>query len=161
MSKNKNLNLDRFKKSTHGLIEFAMLIEQADKKNRNHILEKAKLQDEEFIYQVMKRVVYFEELIHLDEAVLAELLSRVSPKVLAFALLEMPEEFRKKMLRNLGIRDRRTFEDEEERFSDGVSRAFVEGARKQVLRTARKLESENKFVLEATNCPRLIRKRAR
>lgn len=161
MPRDKKLNLERFKNSAIGLIEFATLIEQADGNNRSRIIEQAKFQDEEFIFHVMKRVVYFEELSYLDEAILAELLSKVSPKVLAFALAGMPDDFRTKMLRNLGIRDRRSFEDESERMGEGAHKGFITGAQKQILRIARKLEAENKFVFEVLNSPRLSRKRAR
>ena len=158
MPQNKKLNLARFKKSTHGLIEFASLIEQADSTSQTAILDQARSQDEEFVYSVMKHVVYFEELQYLDEAILAELLSKVSPKVLAFALVGVTNEFREKMLRNLGIRDRRTFEDETERMGGVESKGFTAGARKQILRSARRLEAENKFVFEAVNSPRLKKK---
>lgn len=158
MPRDKKLNLERFKKSFHGIIEFATLLEQADPQSRVAILKQAKSQDEEFIYNVMKRVVYFEELVYLDEAVLAELLSKISPKVLAFALYEMPQEFRDKMLRNLSLRDRRTFQDEEEKIGTQFHRGFITGARKQILKSARKLEKENKFVFEVANSPRLQKK---
>jgi flagellar motor switch protein FliG len=107
----------------------------------------------------MKRVVYFDELIYLDEAVLAELLSKVSPKVLAYSLRGISEEFREKMLRNLGIRDRRIFLDEEEKMNENFSQKFTAGAQKQVLRTARKLEAENKFVFEVVNSPRFQKRK--
>lgn len=161
MLRDKKLNLERFKKSSHGLIEFATLIEQADANQRDRIIEQAKAQDEEFVFNVMKRVVYFEELAYLDEAILAELLSKVSPKVLAFALAEMPEDFKQKMLRNLGIRDRRTYEDESERLTEGFHKGFMIGAQKAVLKAARRLEAENKFVFEVLNSPRLKRKKSR
>src|SRR3989338_392503 len=115
MPRDKKLNLLRFKKSAHGIVEFATLLEQAEPSSRAAILEQATAQDEEFVFNVMRRIVYFEELVYLDEAILAELLSKVSPKVLAFALSDMPSEFREKMLRNLGVRDRRSFQDEEEK----------------------------------------------
>lgn len=158
MPRDKKLNLARFKKSSQGVIEFATLLEQADPSSQVAILKQAKSQDEEFIYHVMKRVVYFEELIYLDEAVLAELLSKVSPKILAYALFDTTPEFRDKMLRNLSLRDRRTFQDEEERMGTSFSKGFMRGARKQILKSARKLEAENKFVFEVTSAPRLQKK---
>ncbi|MBI1861635.1 MAG: hypothetical protein HYR96_12025 [Deltaproteobacteria bacterium] len=153
MPRDKKLNLERFKKSSHGLVEFATLIEQADPTSQARILEQAKEQDEEFVFHVMKRIVYFDELVFLDEAVLAELLSKVSPKVLAFALVGANPEFRDKMLRNLSLRDRRTFEDEADKMGN-ANPAFTAGARKQILRAARRLEAENKFVFEVTAAPR-------
>lgn len=158
MPQDKKLNLERFKKSSQGLIEFATLIEQSDPRSQNRILEQAKRQDEEFMYHVMKRVVYFSEIVYLDEAILAELLSKVSPKVLAFALVGTKAEFREKMLRNLSLRDRRTFEDESEKMGASPNTDFATGARKQILKAARRLEADNKFVFEVTNAPRLKKK---
>lgn len=158
MPRDKKLNLLRFKKSAHGIVEFATLLEQAEPSSRAAILEQATAQDEEFVFNVMRRIVYFEELVYLDEAILAELLSKVSPKVLAFALSDMPSEFREKMLRNLGVRDRRSFQDEEEKIGGSFREGFVNGARKQILKFARKLESENKFVFEVLGSPRLMKK---
>ena len=62
------LNLARFKKSTEGHIEFARLLEQAAPRMRESILTRARQQDDEFVETVLRRTVFFEELIFLDEA---------------------------------------------------------------------------------------------
>src|SRR5947209_15872356 len=78
---NKKLNLSRFKKSMQGLIDFAVLLEQAEPTNRDSLIEIATRQDSEFLHRVMRKVVFYEELIYLDEAILAELLASVTPKL--------------------------------------------------------------------------------
>jgi flagellar motor switch protein FliG len=159
MSFKRKPNLSRFKKTMQGLIEFASLIEQADPKQREALLLEVEKEDSDFLASVMKKVVLFEELTILDEAVLAEILSKVSPKILAFALQGMPEEFRKEILRHLGHRGTKSFVDEEQLLNSKPEIAFVLGARKQVLKIARQLEAQNKFVLEVPTEARIAARR--
>jgi flagellar motor switch protein FliG len=150
-------NLGRFKKTMQGMIEFASLIEQSDPKQREAILREVELEDSDFLATVMKKVVLFEEIVCLDEAVLAEILSKVSPKILAYALQGMPEVFRKDILRHLGHRGTKQFVDEEQLLNPELDQNFVLGARKQVLKIARQLEAQNKFVLEIPSDARAAR----
>lgn len=144
-----------------GLIEFASLIEQSDPRQRKAILKEVEEEDSDFLATVMKKVVLFEEIVVLDEAVLAEILSKVSPKILAYALQGMPEPFRKDILRHLGHRGTKLFVDEEQLLNVSLERAFILGARKQVLKIARRLEAQNKFVLEVpSSTRRVVKKKA-
>lgn len=142
-----------------GLIEFATLIEQADPSNREKILAQAEVQDPDLLYRAMKKVVYFEELIYLEETIVAEILSKTSPKVLAYALKDMPAEFREFMLKQIGHRDKKLFQEEEEKMGTALSQGLVMGARKQILKQARVMESQNKFTFELASCPRFSQKR--
>ncbi len=142
-----------------GLIEFASLIEQSAPRQRKAILKEVEEEDSDFLATVMKKVVLFEELVVLDEAVLAEILSKVSPKILAYALQGMPEPFRKDILRHLGHRGTKLFVDEESLLNVSLERAFIMGARKQVLKIARQLEAQNKFVLEVPSSSRPLGKK--
>lgn len=155
----KKLNLSRFKRSMQGMVEFATLIEQADPQNREKIIKQAESQDEEFLRKAMKRVVFFEELIYLDESILAEILSRTTPKVLAYSLWGQTEEFRTKILKQIGQREVRLFKDEEEKMGDAMTAALSLGGQRQILKVARQLESQQKFQFELSNCPRFKLKR--
>lgn len=155
------LNLSRFKRSMQGIIDFAILLEQADPAQRAKIIEQAEAQDSEFLYKVMKKVVFFEELVHLDDGILAEILSKTSAKVLAFCLQETEPAFRDKLLKMVGHRELRQFRDEEERMGGKINPALILGAQKQVLKTARTLEAQNKFVFELSSCPRFNVKKRR
>jgi len=107
----------------------------------------------------MKRIIYFEEIIYLDEGVLTELLSKVSEKILTWALNGMPAEFREDVLKHLDYRKLKSFLDEEETLPETVSDVFVSGARKQLLKIARDLEAQGKFTLELTGCPRFEKRK--
>lgn len=154
----RKLNLERFKSTQAGLVEFATLIEQAEPSHAEKMLEAATEQDSEFVYHAMKKVVYFEELTYVDETILAEILSNTSAKLIAHALKDMDEEFRKHLLRHLSYRGMKEVMDEEDKMGE-VTKPFVLGARRHILKTGRDLESQNKFIFETIDCPRLTHKK--
>jgi flagellar motor switch protein FliG len=159
MLKKTQAYLSRFKNNDQGMIEFATLVEQADPPHREMILKAAEEEDPRFLSAAMRRVVYFEEMIYIDEMILAEILSKVSPKVLAYALRGTSEEFRKLLLKTLGHRELKQTRDEEDQVREDTPEALVLGARRQILKIARMLEAQQKFVFEVLECPRLARKR--
>lgn len=153
------LNLSRFKKSMQGIIDFAVLIEQAEPTQREKIIAQAEEQDSEFIYKVMKKVVYFEELIYLDDGIIAEILGKTSGKVLAYALHGMEEDFCKKLLSFIGLREQKLFQEEQDKIGKNISPSLVLGGRRQILKTGRMLEAKNTFNFELTSCPRFKQKK--
>lgn len=153
MSVIKQRDLDRFKKTRQGLIDFAVILEQAAPKVREKIISEVRSLDPSFLRAALRKVVYFEEIIYLEESTVAEILSHVSPKILAFALAGMDEEFCKKILGNLAFRTMRQVQDEQEK-NGNPSSGMVSGARIQILKTARELEAKEKFVFELLDCPR-------
>jgi flagellar motor switch protein FliG len=160
MQLRKKLNLSRFKRSTQGLIEFAVLIEQADPSHRDRILSQAEEQDPELLFKAMRKVVFFEELIYLEETMIAEILSKTSAKVLAYALQGTPTEFQNALLSQIGYREKKLFQDEFERLGK-VPPALVLGAQKQIIKSARIMETQGKFVFELADCPRFKQKKKR
>lgn len=157
--RNRPLQLERFKRSSEGLVEFAKLLEQATPKVREAILDKARQQDEKFVENALRKTVFFEELVYLDEGVLAEILGEAPPKVLAYALHGMPPEFRETMMKFIGHRRVREMKDEEEKLGDSPAIGLVLGARRQILKIARVQEAKDKFVFELLDCPRFKRSR--
>ncbi len=153
-------NLKRFKINKQGVREFAILIEQSDPKSREAILESAEQEDARFVSQALRKVVFFEELIYVDEMILAELLAKVSAKVLAFALSGMPKEFTEVILKQIGFRELRKLQEEQTQMSPPPAESFILGARKEILKIARSLEAQNVFIFEVKSCPRFkIRKK--
>lgn len=150
----KKFDLSRFKKTMAGLIEFATLLEQASAARRKKIIEELEEVDRPFIRKALRKVVYFEELEHMDEGILSEILSKVSPTLLAYALRGMPDSFSKHLLRHLSYRGMLEVKEETERIPASITETSVEGARAQVLKIARELESQNRFVFELSDCPR-------
>lgn len=155
----KKINLTRYKRGVGGTIEFAGLLEQAHPKTRTTIIGQAKSEDPIFLADAMRKVVFFEELPFLSDGILAEIMANIPPKILAYALKDMPEDFRKALLRQLGFRENRKLKDEEEKMGSNVVSGLVFGARIQILKIARKLEAQGKFIFELDNCPRFTLKR--
>src|SRR5689334_7811712 len=106
-------NLKRFKSSMQGLRDFAILLEQSDPQSREMIIAAAIEEDSRFVEQALRKVVYFEELVFMEETILAEILSKVSPKVLAFALQGMAADFATTLLKQLGHREKKLLQEEQ------------------------------------------------
>jgi flagellar motor switch protein FliG len=153
MSVIKQRDLERFKKTRAGLIEFACILEQANPKVRDKIISEVGSLDPSFLRAALKKVVFFEEIIYLDESILAELLSHVSPKLLAYSLSGMPPEFNKTILDTLDFRKMRQVQEEQEKMGK-TSNSLVFGSQIQILKIARELEEKNKFIFELVDCPR-------
>lgn len=156
----KKQDIDRFKKTMHGLIEFAILIEQASPKMRDRIISDTEKYERVFLNKVMRRVVFFEEMIYIDTSIVSEIISRSSPRVVAYATFGMSPSEVAFFTRLMGIRENHEFKDELERMPNGVPRNFVLGAQRSLLKLARDLEAQNKFVFECLNCPRLTKKKS-
>lgn len=144
------------------MIEFASILEQSAPENRKQIIAQVREQDPEFILLALRKTVFFEELHYLDESVLAEILSKTSPKLLAYALADVTVEFKEILLRQLGLKEHRELREEEEKLpSPKPANRLIWGAKVQILETARKLEREGKFVFELDSCPRFKPKKRR
>lgn len=149
-------DIQRFKKTRAGLIEFACILEQSPPKVREKILEEVGQLDPSFLRMALRKVVYFEELVFLDESCLAEILTQASPKILAFALTHSEESFKTKIMGTLGYRKMRQVMDEQEKMGTPDSNEVL-GAQIQVLKIGRELEAKNKFIFELLDCPRFKR----
>jgi len=158
MSAVKQRDLARFKKTREGLIEFALILEQAPPKTREKILKEVGEIDPSFLKAALKKVVYFEEIIYLDESVLAEVISHVSPRVLACALHGMQAAFEKQILETLSFRAMKQVLEEKEKMGQ-IRPSVVLGARTHILKAARQLEAKDKIIFELLDCPRFQAKK--
>jgi flagellar motor switch protein FliG len=147
-------DLKRFKKTMDGLIEFATLLEQASPSRRQKIMSETVQTDPEFLRSALRKVVYFEELIFIDEGILAEILSKTSSRLLAYAIKKSTPEFKQHMLKHLSYIGMKQTIDEEDQIRENVSDEFVLGAQRQILKIARMLEKQSRFVFELADCPR-------
>lgn len=144
----------RFKKTRAGLVEFAKILEQAPPRLRQRIISDVGKSDPVFMRDALKKVVYFEELVYLDETITSEILSHVNERVLAYAFTGMDQDFTDKISSLLGYGKQRKLKDEQESLTRRPSENMILGARMQILKIARDLEMKNKFVFELSDCPR-------
>lgn len=117
------------------------------------LLEVGKV-DPAFLRDALRKVVYFEELIYLDESLLTELLSHIAPRILAYALSKSEKSLFDKIMGLLALRQRRQVQEELDSLSKKPSATMILGAQLQILKIARELEAKNKFIFELTDCPR-------
>src|SRR3989344_5989641 len=128
------VDLRRFKKTMDGLIEFAVLIEQASDSRRQKILRDTVKEDPDFLRSALRKVVFFEELVHLDEGILAEILSKVSSRLLAYSIKKSEPGFKKHILKHLSYVNIKETLDEEEQIRENIPDEFVQGAQRQILK---------------------------
>jgi flagellar motor switch protein FliG len=155
MSSNKKLQWDRYKKTAQGITQFASLLEQADPPHRRKILSQLESEDPPFLAQVLKRVVFFEELIWIDSTILAEIFSKASPRLIITALENLPSEFREKIYKLLPYPLLKQVREGENKMLT-VTTAESGEARKQILKFARELEAQNKFTFELSESALLL-----
>jgi flagellar motor switch protein FliG len=156
MPQTRHYDLQRFKKSWNGMKELATFLEQTSAVRREEILTQLEYEDPEFFREIMRRVVFFEELIYLESGILMQILNGVSRRVLAQALADTPKEFRDAILGYLPFAAVREIQDEEER-GGPLAKGTILAAQRRVLKCARDIEEENGVPLEVLDCPRLAR----
>ncbi|MBI4406234.1 MAG: hypothetical protein HY537_18890 [Deltaproteobacteria bacterium] len=150
----RRISLERFKHHSDGVVALAQIIEQATPEKREKLIEDVQREDVHLLASVLERTVFFEELIYLDEDIIGELVSAVPPAVLAYSLKGTDEDFRKKLCTRLGFREIKQLKDEEEQIGPQPKHELIQGARKEILKIARKLESKEKFKFQLDDCPR-------
>lgn len=154
------MDLERFKKSTQGIIELAMVLEQADPQHLQGLIDGIANQDPDLLNQALRKVVFFHELPLLDEPLLSEILAHTPARTLAFAIGSADPKFQAHILRHLGLKERHAYDDEIRKLTATPDPAFIIGAQKQILRIARQLESKNHFVFELADSPRFHKSQA-
>jgi flagellar motor switch protein FliG len=142
------LNVRRFKRGLDGVTNFAALLEAASPETRTKIIEKMKIQEPDLLRSALAKVLAFEDIIYFDKPVLAEVLSVLPPKLLAFALNGVAENVRTELLSQISFKEKRQIKDEEERYPKGVPKGLVAGAQRRIIKTVRQLESAGKIIVE-------------
>ncbi len=155
----KRYDIRRFKAGREEMMAFVQLLEQASPTTRQLIISDVSIQDPAFLDDAMRKIVFFEELIYLEEGVLAEILA-ASPMIpLAYAIHGMEQNIRQSFLKLVGFRELQKLKDEDERIGNSPAPLLIHGAQKQILKIARKLEKEGRFVIDPHNSPRFQKKR--
>ena len=96
--------LARYKKSDSSFLELVKLIESSTDEKRANLMKMVREEDPAFAAKVEARVLVFDDVKKMDEGIIAEVVSRNSPKVLAFLLLSEKddENFIKVVEKSLG-----------------------------------------------------------
>ncbi len=90
----------RFKKNPSGLRALVELLETTPAARRQHMLQVGMEEDPEYTKEALKYVYTFEDILHLSDMELAELLSVAPPRTAAYALFGVDEETKLKFIKN-------------------------------------------------------------
>jgi flagellar motor switch protein FliG len=125
----------------------ASMLNRIPKEDGAQILEEVDEKDAETALSIRKRMLTFEDLVHLDRRGFQSFLREIATEDLAVALKTAGEEMKEKVFSNLSSRAAEQIREEIEllgpmRISD------VEKVQEQIVETARRLESEGRLSIE-------------
>lgn len=112
------------------------------------ILSKIKEQDGDLAQAIQDQMFVFDDLINVDDRSLQTLLRDVSSEVLIFALKGANPDLREKFFRNMSKRAAEMMRDDLEA-KGPVKVSEVEGAQKEILATAMRLEAAGQMTLKS------------
>ena len=142
--------LARYKKAG-GMLELVKLIEESGEPKRTQLLKMIRTEDPQFAAQVEGKLFAYEQLRTLPENTLAEIIGNTPAKFVALAIHGESPEFTTLVEKCLG----KSFNDykvERENFVSAPPAAGpIETARRKLVATARKLESEGKIKLPGSD----------
>jgi flagellar motor switch protein FliG len=125
----------------------ASMLNRIPKEDGTSILEEVDEKNAETALNIRKRMLTFDDLIHLDRRGFQSFLREIATEDLAVALKTASEEMQEKVFANLSSRAAEQIKEEIEllgpmRISD------VEQIQEQIVETARRLESEGRLTIE-------------
>lgn len=129
-----------------GVKPLAQLLNSVSRDTERGVLAELEMKDPGLAAEVRDLMFVFEDLVHLDDRGLQEVLRDAGSKTVALALKDAPNNVKTKIERNLS---QRAAEDIAE-ISAGlgpVRRADVEAAQSELVRSARRLEEEGRLVI--------------
>jgi flagellar motor switch protein FliG len=90
----------RFKKSPTGFRQLVELLESTPHARRLKMIEVGMEEDPAYTQQALECMMTFEDVIHLPDLELAEVVAKAPPRVMAYSLRQATEEIRTRFLRN-------------------------------------------------------------
>jgi flagellar motor switch protein FliG len=142
--------LDRYKKGG-GILELVKLIEESGEPKRSQLLNMIRTEDPQFAAQVEGKLFSYESLRTQPEGTLAEVIAGTPPKFVALSLVGETPEFVALCEKCLG----KSFNDykmeKESIASAPPAPQLIESARRKLVATARKLESEGRIKLPGSD----------
>lgn len=139
--------VETVRKTNIGGVEVvAEMLNQMDQSMEHGILSKIEETHPDLAEQIRQLMFVFEDLIHVDDRGMQQILKEVSTDNLVMALKTASEGLREKIFRNMSERAAMMLREDLEAL--GPARlADVEKAQQAVVRTAKKLEDEGKIII--------------
>ncbi len=138
-----------------GLETVANIISYMDSETEREIMTELTSENKDLGEQIQDKIFPFQRLAELDKKSMQVLLAEVKNEDLVVALKGVDEHAKEVFLKNMSVKAAEILRDDME--SKGpVKIAHVLDAQKRIIRTAKKLDSEEKIVLSTKNNPGIV-----
>jgi len=138
-----------------GVPTVVQILNRVDRTTEKTILETLEVQDPELAEEIKKLMFVFEDIIHLDDRSVQQVLREVDQKDLALALKGSSEEVKNKVKKNMSKRAAELIEEELE-FMGPVRLRDVEEAQQRIVGVIRRLEESGEIVISRGGGDELI-----
>jgi flagellar motor switch protein FliG len=129
----------RYKRNPDGLRNLVELWESTPRERRESMIAAGMTEDPQYVNRVMQYMMSFEDILHLNESELSELLSASPSLTIAAAITKSPKDVRERFLRSALPQAMREIK---ERLGEQIELREVGGAQLKLVQIARKLERE-------------------
>ncbi|MFZ5943711.1 MAG: flagellar motor switch protein FliG [Bacillota bacterium] len=141
--------------SAGGVPSVVQILNRVDRTTEKTILETLEIQDPELAEEIKKLMFVFEDIIHLDDRSVQQVLREVDQKDLALSLKGSSEEVKAKVKKNMSKRAAELIEEELE-FMGPVRLRDVEEAQQRIVGIIRRLEEAGEIVISRGGGDELI-----
>ncbi len=124
------------------------LLRRLDRPDRVEILQAIEKSDPQSAAIIRKQMFCFEDLVHVDDRPLQNLLTEFDARTLATALKGAPPEVSEKILRNISSRNRQMLTDEIGLLGN-IPKATMDEAQERIGELLRRYEEEGKITIES------------
>lgn len=141
--------------SAGGISSVVQILNRVDRSTEKTILETLEVQDPELAEEIKQLMFIFEDVIHLDDRSVQQVLREVDQKDLALALKGASEEVKNKVKKNMSKRASELIEEELE-FMGPVRLRDVEEAQQRIVGIIRRLEESGEIIISRGGGDELI-----
>lgn len=138
-----------------GVNSVVQILNRVDRSTEKTILETLEIQDPELAEDIKRLMFVFEDVIHLDDRAIQQVLREVEQKDLALALKGSSEEVKVKIKNNMSKRAGELLEEEIE-FMGPVRLRDVEEAQQRIVGIIRRLEDAGEIIISRGGGDELI-----
>lgn len=142
-------------KKMGGIKTIAEILNHSDKTTEQLVIEKIEEMDDTLAESIRQLMFVFDDLVNVDDRGIQMILKEISTEDLSLALKTASEALKEKIFRNMSQRAAQILK-EEMQTRGPVRVSDVEKAQQNIVKTARKLESEGKIILAGKGGEELV-----
>ncbi len=140
---------------TGGVEAMAEILNSVSRTSEKNILTKLRERDAGLATEITELMFMFEDLQHLPDQAIQNILKEIDSKTVALALKAVGEEFKETIFRNMSDRAAKMLKEELD-YLGPVRVKDVENAQKSILEVARRLEESGQIVLRSGDDEELL-----